>query len=400
MTFTKELLIDKKQQLWACNSLGLAFVNQNNQVEIINTEKGLPFDALNCIYEDQNGTYWIGSDGKGLFRFAGTHIKYYNARNGIQSDLITATLQFQNMMIFGSYDEGLIYYQNKKFAQRNLPNNTIWAAVFDAWNHLWVGSQNGLFKINGTVSDFARDIKISSFYKESKQIIWVGSSTGLHKIVNGNFIQNNDTTYENGTVRSILKYNESLICGTDGGLFRYKNGIYKNILSFKKRVSSLKIDQQNKLWIGSEDGLYVFDGQQIKQFKLANQPAARFINFINYKENQLFVGTNNGIYLIHTISRKVKHIGIDEGLVNLETNINSSYFDQKGNFWFGTAEGLCELELNGIETKLNDAKPFLNIAGIKINYETLNEKNTSKNQMSRNLNFLIYHTTKIILQLT
>lgn len=373
MTFTKELLIDKKQQLWACNSLGLTLFDKSNRVEIINNEKGLPFDALNCIYEDQNGTYWIGTDGKGLLRFAGTHIKYYNARNGIQSDLITATNQLNNKMIFGTYDQGLIYFQNNRFEQKFLPNNTIWATVLDAWNQLWLGSQNGLFKISKRVEDFARDVKISSFYKENKQVIWVGSSTGLHKIVNGVYLQSSDSTYELGTIRSIVKYNGTLICGTDGGLFSYKNGSYKLIKNFSKRVSSLKIDDQNKLWIGSEDGLYVFDGQKIKAFTLANQPAAKFINFINFKAKQLFVGTNNGLYLINTETKKIMHIGLDEGLVNLETNINSSFFDKKGHFWFGTAEGLVQLELDDNETNLNEAQPYLNISAIKVNYELLDE---------------------------
>lgn len=380
MTFTKELLIDKKQQLWVCNSLGLTLFDTNNRVEIINSAKGLPFDALNCIYEDQNGTYWIGSDGKGLFRFAGTHIKYYNSRNGIQSDLITATNQLQNKMIFGTYDQGLIYLQNKRFEQLNLPNNTIWATVLDTWNQLWVGSQNGLFKVlPNNEESFARDVKISSFYKESKQVIWVGSSSGLHKIVNGVYIQSADSTYDLGTIRSIVKYNGTLICGTDGGLFRYNNAKYEVIKNFKKRVSSLKLDEQNKLWIGSEDGLYVYDGQTIKNFPLANQPAAKFINFINYKTNKLYVGTNNGLYVIHTDTKTFTHIGIDEGLINLETNINSSFFDKTGNFWFGTAEGLMQLELGSNETSLNEAQPYLNITSIKVNYELLDEKKYLKN---------------------
>lgn len=373
MSFTKELLIDKKQQLWICNSNGLTLFDKNNRVEIITSEKGLPFYALNCIYEDQNGTYWIGTDGKGLLRFAGTQVKYYNTQNGIHSDLITATNQLNNTMIFGSYDQGLIYFKNNRFVQKMLPNNTIWATELDAWNQLWLGSQNGLFKVSNQVEDFARDVKISSFYKENKQVIWVGSSTGLHKIVNGIYLQNTDSSYDLGTIRSILKYNGMLICGTDGGLFNYKNGDYKLVNNFSKRVSSLKLDNQNRLWIGSDDGLYVYDGKKIQAFTLANLPAAKFINFINFRNKQLFVGTNNGLYLIHVVTKKITHIGIDEGLVNLETNINSSFFDKNGHFWFGTAEGLAEFELEDNETNLKEARPYLNVSSIKVNYESLDE---------------------------
>lgn len=385
MTFTKELLADKKNQLWACNSLGLTLFQNNKKAELINNEKGLPFNPLNCIYEDKNGTYWIGSDGKGLFRFAGTHIKYYTARNGITSDLVTAINELNSKMIFGTYDQGLIYFENNRFSQKKLANNTIWAIIFDAWSNLWIGSQNGLFKLNKQNKDFARDIKISSFFKEDKQLIWVGSSRGLHKIKNGAFIQNNDLNYDLGAIRSILKYNKNLICGTDGGLYLYKNGKYTCIKNFKKRISSLKIDAQNNLWIGSEDGLFVFDGQKINPFPLDKLPAAKFINFINFRNKRLFVGTNNGLYLIQTSGKKVTHIGMDEGLINLETNINSSFFDKKGSFWFGTAEGLMQLDLEGNEANLNEALPYLNISSIKINYELLDKKKYAKSSDKKDI---------------
>jgi ligand-binding sensor domain-containing protein len=402
MTFSKQFLIDGTKT-WITNSLGLTLIEKNKDIEIINTNKGLPHNALNTIFKDRNGTYWIGSDGKGLFRFAGTQVKYFNKRNGIQSDLVTSSNQQYNKMIFGTYDQGLIYYQKNQFISKTLPNNTIWTTIVDENQNLWIGTNNGLFKIdkNNTLSSFALNSKITSFYKESKDKIWVGGSNGLNLIKNNQFIEDSTKRFNSGSIRSLIKYKNELICATDAGLLRYKNGFFELINHFNKRISSLKKDENNKLWIGTEEGLFCFDGKNILPFKLGLEPASKFINFIDYKDFHLFVGTNNGIYSIEIKNKnKVYHFGLDEGLINLETNINSSFFDSKGDFWFGTAEGLMLFKTNFLKQKKNPI-PFLNISTIKINYENLDENilknNTDKNNIL-SLN-LPYNKNNIIVEL-
>jgi ligand-binding sensor domain-containing protein len=398
LTFTKQILINKKQ-IWLTNLRGLTSINSNKN-EVINEDNGLTFSSLNCIYIDKNGTYWIGSDGKGLYRFAGTEVKYFNKNNGLQSDLITAIKRVNGSMIFGSYDNGLIYEENGRFKVKNLPNNTVWGIEYDWLNNTWVGTQNGLFKVSSKKTEsFATDYKINCFYKENKNKIWVGGSNGLNKIINGTYTEDLTQDFNLGTIRSIVRFNGDIYCATDEGLHSFKNGKFLLISGFKKRISSLVVDGKNQLWIGTEEGLFLYDGKEIIMYRLDKEPSSKFINFLAYNNKNLYVGTNNGLYILNTQNQQTTiHYGMDEGIVNLETNINSSFFDEKGNFWFGTAEGLVYIDLNKNEIN-NNPTPFLNITAIKVNYQALDEKYITSTKNGVQSIKLPYNKNNIIIEL-
>lgn len=382
--YLNSCFIDNKGDFWSACQNGIVFKKQNKAFELINEDLGLPFNNCNLVYEDKNGTIWIGSDGKGLFRFAGFQMVYYNKRNGISSDLITSSMELDTKtLLFCSYDNGPITFSKNTFTDVEFREVVIWASIKDRFGNTWIGSADGLFKTdfnetieyneaNGTPGN-----KITCFYELADGTILIGGDGGLSKIKNGEIklITTDFASTTVGTIRNIVLYENRIICAADGGLYEYKNGNFTRFLNLKLTSYSLKKDKQNSLWIGTEDGLFWSDGVHLKKMFLSDQPAANFINFINYNNGKLYVGTNNGLYvlsdLIKKTSAKVFHFGIDEGVINLETNINSSLIDRHGFLWFGTASGLVRFNTNSI----NDMKtlvPNLNVLGLKINFQEFN----------------------------
>ena len=63
-----------------------------------------------------------------------------------------------------------------------------------------------------------------------------------------------------------------------------------------------------------------------------------------------------------------KRYGISEGIIDLETNLNSGFFDSQNRFWFGTASGLVSYQLDNED--LNDAKPRVHLLSILLNYQS------------------------------
>ena len=383
--FLNSCFIDSKGNLWSAFLNGIIFKRPGGRAEIINNAMGLPFNACNVVYEDRNGTIWVGSDGMGLFRFAGSQMVYFNKGHGMPSELITASLEYDyKTQVFGSYDNGLVIYRDRQFENIPLKKAIVWACVQDSRKNLWVGTDDGIYKIINLrqTQEFDEEsgspgAKVTCFYKLSADKILVGGAGGLSIIENGQ-LRPLESDFERvpatGTIRNIVQYKGKIICAADGGLFEFKDGHFLRYLNHRLSSYSLKVDSENALWVGTEDGLFRTEGKSLKKVFLSDQPASNFINFIVYHDQKIFAGTNNGLYVLRNLKLKEKaqvmHFGIEEGVVNLETNLNSGMVDSRGRLWFGTASGLVRFDTETID-EMKLVKPFLNISGIKINFQAV-----------------------------
>jgi two-component sensor histidine kinase len=177
-----------------------------------------------------------------------------------------------------------------------------------------------------------------------------------------------------GSIRQVIEYNGILLCASSKGLAQLslEKKTINLIKFFSAGVNSLAIDALNRLWIGTENGLFVYNGINYKLIQIGKNSGAKFINFIEKKQETLFVGTNNGVYSFDCTVEKTKplaHFGLNTGLISLESNINSAYCDG-ADFWFGTAEGLvCIKDANN--TVFSNQQPKLNFRKLLINYQDI-----------------------------
>lgn len=378
--FIKSLFVDDKGAIWAAHLNGLNSFDVSSGNFELNSSNGLSFESMNLVYEDRNGTFWFGSDGAGLLRFGGKQIVHYNQNNAIPSNLVVASMQLNDrQMVFGSYDKGLLSYNDRQFSVLHDTKNIIWAVCKDK-DRLWLGTDDGLLLLDkGKATRFyyeegAPGFNVTCFYKAENGDIYVGGSDGLSIIKNGkvSLLSADFNSTLVGTIRAILSYNGQLVCAADGGLYTFSKGKFRRFLQHQVRSFSLALDSQNKLWVGSEDGLYCTDGKSLQRKFLSEQPASNFINFISSSKEYLFVGSNNGLYVLSQLEKginaRVQHFGIEEGVVNLETNINSSFIDKRDFLWFGTASGLVCFDTKYLQV-MPKLKTNIQLKNLKINFQ-------------------------------
>ncbi|MBN9382308.1 MAG: histidine kinase [Chitinophagaceae bacterium] len=125
-----------------------------------------------------------------------------------------------------------------------------------------------------------------------------------------------------------------------GQQFQYSFYTEKDGLS-NKAVSSLAIDQQGFLWVGTSFGLNRFDGNEFEQFY--NDPADsgsiadnNIQTLFMDAESRLWIGTNAGISLYHPQAHRFSNYtpGSD-GLAQRGISFGALCEDPAGNIWVG-----------------------------------------------------------------
>ncbi|WP_341903046.1 two-component regulator propeller domain-containing protein [Fluviicola taffensis] len=378
---------DKSNQLWLVSPEGvIRFSPQMKQLDL-NEVNGLPVNAINCSFQDNEGNMWFGSDGKGLIRFANQNLQIYSTKTGMPSDLILCGKKLNSgSYLFGSYDKGAFKMNLQGACEKiPLPATTVWDIEYFNGN-AWFATELGIFRWDFksepqqyNFPNYSSPFRVIKIYKnklivaDEERIGYIENNV-LHRYSDFKFNLN-----KNGNIRDVSFYYSNMLVATSKGLYELNlaKKTQKLLKKFKASISSIETDTDNRIWIGTENGLVIFDGINYKNISYSSKSGARFINFIQRVESHIFVGTNDGLYVFENSEGSqilVKHIGTNNGLINLESNINSSLFEE-GNFWFGTTDGLAKLHVGSNDEGFSDFSPKLNIARVLVNYREIDPSN-------------------------
>jgi signal transduction histidine kinase/ligand-binding sensor domain-containing protein len=336
--------------LWVTFSYGygLASVNRTaNQLTFYSLDGTGKDNTLQsgarALYEDEDGTLWIGTTANGLLKLNRERTKFIRYRNNptdpdsLSSDQINALFEDHEGYIWVGTTGGWV----NRFSRRPLP--------FRRYRHE-PGNPNSLD------SNYT-----SAIYEDSQGMIWVGSMKVLTQIdpktEKFTFLR---TAGGAGNLSStwVISITEDrsgyLWFGTiGGGLNRYdrRSGKFKayrhnsadpHSLSHDT-VLSLFVDHNGTLWAGTEDGLNAFDPtKQNFQVYRAKEELQRYRTIKEDSNGGLWLGTlSSGLHYLDPVTSKFtiyKHSGISGSLSN--DRVNAICIDHSGNLWAGTPLGL------------------------------------------------------------
>ncbi|WP_435416529.1 two-component regulator propeller domain-containing protein [Polaribacter aestuariivivens] len=442
----------------------LFIFSQKKEIQFshISTSEGLSQSSVIAIHQDKMGQMWFGTR-DGLNKFDGNAFTIYrNIANDTTSisnnDILSILEDSEGFLWIGTYN-GLNRYNPKSdtfttFFHNNqsnsLSNNTIWTIKELSNGEIWIGTSNGLSIYNKKTNTFLNVFNqknnlnsivgnhILSILETENNTIWVGTTEGLSKYVNrqnGYFNFKNYTLSKGGFTPLYVQYllennkKELLIATKDNGLLFLNNSTDKieNFLSEKltnkisKNVRQLTIDDKNALWIGTYDGLYIFDkNKYITTLKRDNtnskslskntvksiykdkkgsiwigtyyggvniwdEANTNFINFsethidkklsynvvssIEKYENKILFGTEGrGITIYDTKTKETKYLNLSNNPLLPNNNIKSLFVDEN-KLWIGTVNSgiaIYNLETQKFETKKETDKirKYLNEIGV------------------------------------
>jgi ligand-binding sensor domain-containing protein len=379
---------DNSGNIWFATERGISKFD-GQQFNNFTSENGLIMDNINSILTDSEGNIWLATEGKGVLRFTSEAFLSYVQQDGISSDLIMSITEDSiGNFWFATHEKGICKYDGNSFEVFNSRNellyDEVWTTIRDRKNRMWFGTSAGIniydkgqfssiTTVNGLIGD-----RVTSMCEDSKGNVWVGAREGTSRISEDTIINYSIEQGLTGSyVRSIMEdRNGNMWFGTDRGVFVYNWETFDNYAIEEGLSDSIALvitqDYSGRYWVGTKNGLNYYNGSKFKLLQLEDNYRSDYINFLLEDNNQhLWVGTNNGIFEIdlkdfeEDNQPKIEHYTSTEGIVHLESNLNASYMDSKGNLWFGTGGGLVKFDPNKKKTRNQLVKPYIQLTGIR-----------------------------------
>ncbi len=323
--------------LWLGTSQGIFFLNPSSlEVSRASNTEGLEGRA----FIEVNENFYIGTN-QGLFWLASSGLEkvMVNGLLGENQPTINALAEDrQGRLWIGleNDDTGLIVLDPGKKSYEiltskgdQLPSNIVRSILPRSNGEIWVGTRDGLvlvsesdlksFRVihNKNDSQSISQNSIRAIYEGNGGIIWIGTYSGGAKI------------YDPGT--EIISH--------------FTGGYYNEQLENLRIIASIFEDSKGQFWIGTEGrGITIYnqDKKIIRTLQAGNGfrsiPHNKVKDFAEDERGRVFIGTNDGLSVFDpknnqffNISKKLTSRGY-----LLSSTVHDLTQDDHGNIWIGT----------------------------------------------------------------
>lgn len=353
----------------------------SDEYRIYNENNGLVTGGIFCVFEDNTGRIWIGSNGNGLIRWRSQVFTYFSNVIGLNApDVFRIIEDSRNRIITGSYAQGLNCYENGRswsILNGSKPFEQPVAIIEDKNQHLWVGHLNGVTELvnDRPVRTLLPGKRVRAVMQDSKGNMWFGTwADGLYKYDGKTFEQFTEEGKQlpQNYIHALLEDRKGQIwIGTGTGLVCYNNGKFK---TYNKGlcnwyVGSLREDKSGNIWMHTDQCVSWFDGQLFHSITEQDGLLSNTTYFIEFDQYQrLWVGTNKGVDRIQLDTKNrvtsVFHYTVNNGFRGIECNSRAVLRDHAGTLWFGTIKGV--IRYSPSQEKNDQLEPNTYITSVRL----------------------------------
>jgi signal transduction histidine kinase/ligand-binding sensor domain-containing protein len=319
----------------------------------IGVDDGLPNATIYSVKQDSTGFLWLGSTNSGLLRYDGYRFVEFAVLTDTElqrhqtPDVGVVLIDHADNIWAGTWGLGLSRLDaqtgelTRYTSESGLAGNQIQGLLQDADGNIWVGTTSGLSRIDAQfqITNIGQagseqalvEQRIWSLTQTPDGMIWIGTSAGLHSW------QQNDGLSK---VYQLVDHADNSLPGN----FSRDNEI--------RAVYALG----QQLWIGSRQGLFLFNRQQqfVPVSVAQGDEPEPLINILSSDDttNDLLIGSYSGLYRLSPYHQPGHSVQKAE-LGNV--NIRSILHDSSGVLWLGSRE-------SGLFRNILSTKAFDNIS--------------------------------------
>lgn len=361
--------------------------------DIFSKSNWIPNNYIVDIFEDREGSLWLGSRGYGLSRIKEGKFITYGSKNGLYEKVVfPVTESADGGMWFGAWAGALYKLKNNKLERYTYGENltkydTILTLFQELSGILWVGVYGkGVLKVDGNDTTLFSELdglpenNISSVFKDSRGTLWAGGMSKGLAYKEGDFFKQFPGT-ESFNISSIMEdHYGSIWIATKRGAFKLKgNSLVKEFTNLED-VSTLSIYRasSNRLIFTSDNGLVVYsrDKGAIQIDRSKGIDVRTIFDVMEDNQGNIWLTSNKGIRFIEKeefesfLDGKIEKVrpatyGYKDGLLTPECNGGTQpniWKSSDGRIWIPTAEGAAVVNPSNI--RLNTVVPPVHIVSV------------------------------------
>jgi len=315
-------------------------------------------DRIRAVFVARDGSVWIGTDTRGLFRYKDGSWTEYTTKNGLAMDRIWAIHDDKEGNVWiGTYGEGLSRFRDGTFThftpEQGLAHRFVYALLEDRHGSLWIGTEKGLSRWRNGAFETARSAdglghdRIWSLYEDREGNLWAGTrGGGLLRFSDGwftTFGRRQGLVGEN--IYSIAEDAEGglWVAALGSGLSHFKGA---RVLNFGRehglvepdRMWTVFSDSRGRVWAGGDAGLFLLRGARFQHEQTLRDVRALYED----RAGRLWVGTY-GHGLGRLEAGRFTVLTTKDGLP--DDSVVALREDREGGLWIGThGRGLVRLK--------------------------------------------------------
>lgn len=304
-----DISLDKENNIWIGSSSGICKINHLQFQSFIADNLGIKGAEISAITKADKGNYYIA--GNMGFTIVNEGLKpMYSKHLEVQSN------KYRILDAVWSVENGYNYMSQFGYGSYNLNKNIFHIENFQNYSSI---------------------LKIDKYIINSKkyELVYKNIYTQQSKIYKFPF----------GLIRKIFAKNDSVLvlCTMEG---IYENKLFTNNVKpiLEKQSAYAYCLIHNTEYLGTKSGLFIKKNNDVKFYQIPNYSISVYA-LAKDKYNRLWIGTNNGVFVLDVLKNKLLRINSFMNLNGLEVN-RSAFLIDDDFILVGTNAGLNKIPID------------------------------------------------------
>ena len=344
---------DRAGSLWLTTNAGVVRMDATGP-HLLGTESGFPPRGFyRAIVADAEGGVWIAADGGGVVHWRDGKVEIFDTARGLPTNAVYSLAIDSTGTVWAGTQFGPVRYRAGRFEREprlaTLDEKRIYSLFGDRDGNLWFAPLGmGVCRLTAVRLDCDDTLDglvgetVRSMFEDREGNLWMGTtSSGLHRFSNSKFVTVTGRM-ESNAVRAVFQDAAgTLWVGTDGaGIARYEDQVLVPAAAINAKLPSLLVraiatDAAGNLWVGGTEGVSrIAPNGAVRNFGINDGlPGTIVFAFAPSRDGGLWVGSLQGVAKI--VGDKVTVV---EGTRGDDTR--ALYEDATGVLWIGARSGL------------------------------------------------------------